>query len=326
MKRPTLRYELSHDGFRLKKWTRNEDDLEVFYHVHRNEMTELEHWIYGLLITRQKKGGLTGASMAPKQEVLKENEEKQKLAKFILGHYSYLLPDMKRRYAYRRDFNNLTNDEKTHLINYHENNIIQFNSYQQWEIQNPGYKILAMYGQCDVCFILMENNSHINDVIEDAAKILNRSLEYLQDKVKLLKSFDSCCNKLTQDILSDITSRSNLAQADKDLKQSNDFSDLDSVVQFLCHLINPFQVEEITIQEANRISSTFSIIVLDFLLEEIDGISINTNITEMDNSKSIYELCLSINDINNSELIRFRLYKAVRNKYFKLEVLKKYES
>jgi len=52
-----LRYELSGDGKGLKKFIRNPEQGAdpstgsgpIFYHVHSDEMTELERWIHGLL-------------------------------------------------------------------------------------------------------------------------------------------------------------------------------------------------------------------------------------------------------------------------------------
>ena len=49
-----LRYELSGDDKGLKKYIKNLDPAatapdEIFYHVHSDEMTELERWIHGLL-------------------------------------------------------------------------------------------------------------------------------------------------------------------------------------------------------------------------------------------------------------------------------------
>ena len=49
MKATTLKYELSGDKQGLKKWFRGKDREEHFYHVHADEMTELERWIHGLL-------------------------------------------------------------------------------------------------------------------------------------------------------------------------------------------------------------------------------------------------------------------------------------
>jgi len=49
MEATTLKYELSGDGLGLKKWFRAKDNSENFFHVHSDEMTELEQWIHGLL-------------------------------------------------------------------------------------------------------------------------------------------------------------------------------------------------------------------------------------------------------------------------------------
>ena len=49
METTTLKYELSNDGLGLKRWFRTKDDGESFYHVHSDEMTELEQWIHGML-------------------------------------------------------------------------------------------------------------------------------------------------------------------------------------------------------------------------------------------------------------------------------------
>ena len=49
MEATALRYELSGDKQGLKKWFRGKDEEEHFYHVHSDEMTELEQWIHGLL-------------------------------------------------------------------------------------------------------------------------------------------------------------------------------------------------------------------------------------------------------------------------------------
>ncbi len=49
METTTLRYELSGDKQGLKKWFRGKDGEENFYHVHADELTELEMWIHGLL-------------------------------------------------------------------------------------------------------------------------------------------------------------------------------------------------------------------------------------------------------------------------------------
>jgi hypothetical protein len=49
METTTLRYELSGDNQGLKKWFRGKSGEENFYHVHADEMTELERWIHGLL-------------------------------------------------------------------------------------------------------------------------------------------------------------------------------------------------------------------------------------------------------------------------------------
>ena len=49
MEATTLRYELSGDGLGLKKWFRTKDDNENFYHVHSDEMSELERWIHEIL-------------------------------------------------------------------------------------------------------------------------------------------------------------------------------------------------------------------------------------------------------------------------------------
>jgi hypothetical protein len=54
-----LRYELSNDGEGLQKFIRNLEQGEdlatgygpVMYHVHSNEMTELEKWIHELLLS-----------------------------------------------------------------------------------------------------------------------------------------------------------------------------------------------------------------------------------------------------------------------------------
>lgn len=45
-----LRYELSGDGQGLKKWFRRKDGEENFYHVHGDELNELEQWIHGSLV------------------------------------------------------------------------------------------------------------------------------------------------------------------------------------------------------------------------------------------------------------------------------------
>jgi len=49
MEATTLKYELSGDNQGLKKWFRGKGGEENFYHVHADEMTELERWIHGML-------------------------------------------------------------------------------------------------------------------------------------------------------------------------------------------------------------------------------------------------------------------------------------
>lgn len=58
MEATTLRYELSGDKQGLKKWFRGKDGTENFYHVHADEMTELEQWLHGLLSTSGTTDGL----------------------------------------------------------------------------------------------------------------------------------------------------------------------------------------------------------------------------------------------------------------------------
>ena len=50
----TLKYELSDDGLGLKKWFRGESGEGVFYHIHSDEMTKLEQWIYNLLFNEKE--------------------------------------------------------------------------------------------------------------------------------------------------------------------------------------------------------------------------------------------------------------------------------
>jgi len=66
MEATTLRYELSGDGQGLKRWCRGSDGAEYFYHVHSDEMTELERWIHSLLSspneTDQARGSRAGGN------------------------------------------------------------------------------------------------------------------------------------------------------------------------------------------------------------------------------------------------------------------------
>ena len=49
MEEMTIRYEISEDSKGLRKWSIGKDGVERFYHVHSDEMSELEQWIHGLL-------------------------------------------------------------------------------------------------------------------------------------------------------------------------------------------------------------------------------------------------------------------------------------
>lgn len=51
MKLEESRYDLSADGRGLRKYFRVEDGREVWYHVHREEMTEMERWLHRVLKT-----------------------------------------------------------------------------------------------------------------------------------------------------------------------------------------------------------------------------------------------------------------------------------
>jgi len=48
-----VRYELSLDSKGLLAYFKN----ETFYHIHSNELTELEKWIHSLLMVRRYRNG-----------------------------------------------------------------------------------------------------------------------------------------------------------------------------------------------------------------------------------------------------------------------------